>query len=298
MIKKIRRSKKFAIALLILIFISSAFAFFPKKSSLISKTLSKMSPDEHYFLATFMRGLLFSDDFSYLLFGSKPIAAGAFEKTTSFYFSKHCLSPTELKMSKGLEVFKKNQHLFSSKNIIVRLKEGNDASYVLMINKKNLLKILNENINDFKQVLGPKTTVEQLFTQVTQNDHLSDVIKNHEGLLGILLGYGRNNAWLFHEYRNLFNKLNRFEPPMKRDASFEERFNELDQKTDFSSYDPHEYKYILKSPRIPLPHFRVDPNSAETKKLKEQYGKEREEMKKLFAKQNFVEATFRQLMDE
>lgn len=260
-----------------------------------------MSPDERYFLSTFLRGILFSDDFSYLLFGSKPIAAGDVEKPTSFYFSSHCLSPSNLKIGKGFEVFKKNQHLFSSSNIIVHLSEDADYYDLVMINKKNLLKTLEQHINDFKQVLGPEITTEYLFTQITENagiQGLVKVINYHEALLGILLGYGRNNAWLFHQKSTMSRRMNQFEPLLKWDGTLEKKFAEEVQKMTFFSDDPHEYKYTAKSPRLPLPHFMADPNSLETKMLKEQYGKERENMKRLFAKQNYVEATLQKLMGE
>lgn len=257
-----------------------------------------MTPEERYYLSTFLRAVLFSDDFSYLLFGSKPIAAAGFEKSIPFNFSYDGVSALDLKVRKGMEAFKKNQHLFSSSNIIVRLSEDDEYSYLLMINKKNLLKTLKEHINDFKKVLGPETTAESLFARITGKEYLSGVIESHEALLGILLGYGSNNAWLFHQKRTISRRLNELEPPMKKDGSLEEEFAEMAQKLEFFSEDPHEYNYALKSPRIPLPHFMADPNSLETKKLKEQYNKERKDMKKLFAKQSYVEATLQKLMDE
>ena len=194
-------------------------------------------------------------------------------------------------------IFKKNQHLLSSGNIIVRFSEDEEATYVLMINKKNLLKTLKEHISDFKQVLGPDATVESLFTQITDRDYsFVDVIKDHVALVGILLGYGRNNAWQFHRKNTIRHKLREFKPPIKRDGLLEKEFAEIVEKTTSFSEDNHEYKYILKSPRIPLLHFCADPNSVETKSLLEQYEKERREIKRLFAKRNYVEATLEQLM--
>jgi hypothetical protein len=258
-----------------------------------------MSPEDRYYLATFFRILLFSDDFSYLLYGTKPVACADFEKPTSYYFSDVCLSPLSLKASKGLQIFKKNQHLFSSGNIIVRFSEDEEATYVLMINKKNLLNTLKEHINDFKQILGPAATVESLFTQITDRDYsFVDAVKDHDALVGILLGYGRNNAWLFHRKNTLRHKLREFKPPIKRDESLEKEFTEIVKKTTSFTNEAREYKYILKSPRIPLLHFMVDPLSLETKSLLEQYEKERKEMRRLFAKRNYVEATLEQLMDK
>jgi hypothetical protein len=209
-----------------------------------------------------------------------------------------CLSPLRLKTSKGLEIFKKNQHLFSSENIIVRFSEDEEATYVLMINKQNLLKTLKEHIDDFKEVLGSDTTVESLFAQITDNNYsFVDVIKDHDALVGILLGYGRNNAWLFHRKNTIRRKLREFNPPLKREGALEKEFTDVVKKITFFTKEAREYKYILKSPRIPLLHFMADPNSLETKELTQQYEKERREIKRRFAKQNYVEAALEQLMD-
>jgi len=293
----VKWSKKGIIALLFLIVIGSVFALAHKQTLRSSKILSQMSPEERYFLATFLRVILFSDDFSYLLFGSKPIAITNFEKSIPFNFLYDCVSELNFEISQGLGVFKKQQHLFSSGNILVRFDEDADNSYLLMINRKNLLNTLEEHIDDFKQVLGPKITTESLFAQITGKEYLADVIKNHEALLGILLGYGRNNSWLFHQKKTISLRLNGSKPPSKRDNFLEKEFAEIVQKTTFFSEDNHERKYILKNPRIPLLHFMADPNTKETKQLKEQYGKEREEMKNRFSKRSFVEATLEQLME-
>jgi hypothetical protein len=292
--------KKLIIALFLLILIGNAIAFLPRKASRSSfKALGQMSSEERDYLATFLHILLFSDNFAYLLFGSKPIAIAGFEKLSRFTISHDYRSALNLKIIKGFELLKKNQYLFSCSNIIVYFDEDESNLFILMINKKNLLKTLEESIDDFRQVLGSETTVKSLFTRIIGGEeYLADVIKNHEALLGILLGYGRNNAWLFHEYGTICRRLSRFEPPMKGDSLLEKRFNEINQKTGGFSEDFQECKYILKSPYISLPHFMADFNSLETKKLKESYEKERENMKKLFAKQNYVEATLLKLMDE
>lgn len=296
---KFKRSKSITITLLVLIFTGSLLELVPKKKSHSSKVLSQMSHDELHCLGSFLRVLLFSDDFSYLLFGSKPVAATGFEKSPPFRFSRSYLSRSDFEINKGLELFKKNQDFFSSKEIFVRISEDEEDHFVLMINKENLLRTLREHIKDFQQVLGPETTVERLFNQIIENEHLADVIKQHHALLGILLGYGRENAWLFHEKHAITLKMREFEPPLKKDDdALRKLFDEIDQMTTFFSEESHEWKYVLTSPRIHLPHFMADPTGPDTKKLKEQYGKERAAMRKRFSEQGHIEATFQKLMDD
>lgn len=292
--------KKLTTALLAVALAGSAFMIIPRKTSRPLTVYNRMNEEDRYYLATFLRITLFCDDFAYLLFGSKPIAITNFSKSLPFKYTYEFVSKLNFEINKGLEIFKKNQHLFSSSNIIVHLEEDDDYSYLFMINKKNLLKTLNEHIEDFKLVLGPKTTTESLFIQITENigkDAFFKAIGQHEASLGILLGYGRNNAWLFHQKKTLLLKLNTLKPPLKWDSSLEKAFAQIIQKTSSFCQEPPVWRYLLITPRIHLPHFMADPNSLETKKLKERYEKERVDIKKLFAKQDYVEATLQRLTE-
>jgi hypothetical protein len=59
---------------------------------------------------------------------------------------------------KGFEVFKKYLHLFSSRNIVVRLFGNPEEPIIVMVNKENLLNVLNKYKSDFEQVLGLEIT--------------------------------------------------------------------------------------------------------------------------------------------
>ncbi len=298
---KFKRWKGLIIALLILVLTGSAIPFLAREHSRSTRILSQLSDDERHCLSVFLDFTLFYDNFAYLLFGSKPIAITGCQKSTpSFYFSRHFLSSLDVEEKMGFEVFKKMQHLFCSRNVIVHITEDEDNLYLLMINKKNLLRTLQEHIEDFKQVLGAENTVESLFNRITAGkEHLADVLKKHQALLGILLGFGRNNSWLFHEKSTIRTKLKEFAPPKKRDSSLEKELDLMDQNTTAFSENSRESKYILRNPSaIPLPGFMVDPHSLETKQLKERYEKDRQGMKKIFAKQSFVDATLQLLMKE
>jgi hypothetical protein len=299
---KFKRLKKFAMVLLILLLICSTTAFFIRKESRSNRILHHLSDEEKHCLSVFLRITLFSENFAYVLFGNKPIAFTSCEKSApSFSFSDSFLSPLDLEEKKGFEVFKKIQHSFCSKNIIVKITEDDNNLFLLMINKKNLLNMLQKHIDDFKQILGAQTTVESLFSRITTgNEYLADVIDKHEALLGILLGYGRNNSWLFYQKRTLAMKLNEFSPPRKRNNTLEKKLDDIIQNTTAFSNNSREKKYILKNPLVvlPLPGFMVDPHSLETQQLKEIYGKNRQNMKRIFSQQDFVKATLALLMNE
>lgn len=298
---KFKCSKRSIFVLFLTLLITSILFSVPKRTSKISRAMHHMNSDDRHYLTIFLRSVLFSDSFAYLLFGSKPISITNFEKSFPFAFSRHFGAKSDFDINKGLKVFRRHENLFSSENIIVHFSEDAEMIDFLMINKRNLLKTLQEHIDDFKQVLGSEITPESLFTQLTEMNEihdLFDVIDNHAALFGILLGYGRENSWLFHQKSMLFRKMNQFKPPLKQDSSLEEKFAEIDRKGEPFNDIPREGKYILQSPLIPLPQFMAVPTSLETKKLKKKYKREREEIKKIFAKQGLIEGTFEQLMEE
>lgn len=296
-----KRRKKFTIALLILFAGCSTVIFLIREKSRSNLILNQLSDEEQYYLSVFLRISLFSENFAYVLFGEKPIAFTSCEKSLpSFSFSKDFLSQLELEERKGFEVFKKIQHLFSSKNIIVKITEDDDYLFLLMINKANLLSVLQKHIDDFRQVLGSENTVESLYNRMTMgNECLADVIHKHEALLGILLGFGRNNSWLFHQKKAITMKLNELAPPKKRNCSLEQEFDHIAHNMAVFSKNSRERKYILKNPLIvPLPGFMVDPHSLETQQLKERYEKDRQNIIHIISKQGFVDATLSLLMND
>src|ERR1700722_2067729 len=250
--------KKFIVALLIFVVACGAITFLVREKSCGHEVLNELSDEEQHCLSVFLRISLFPENFAYVLFGEKPMAFTSCEKSLpSFSFSRGFLSTLDLEERKGFEVFKKLQHLFSSKNIVVKITENDSHLFLLMINRKNLLNVLRKNIDDFKQVLGPENTVKSLFHRMTSGDeHLADVINQHEALLGILLGYGKHNSWLFHQKRTITMKLNEFAPPKKRNSALEQEYDYIDQnKTGFSD-GSRERKYVLRNPIVvPLPGF-------------------------------------------
>ncbi len=294
------RWKGVLIALLLILLAGSLVPLFVRGRVTDKSVLAELSDDEKHCLSLFLRITLFYENFAYLLFGNKPLAFTSCQKSvSSFLWDSDFLDPIFLEERKGLEVFKKMQPLFLSRNIIVDITEDDHDIYMKMINKKNLLRVLRENIEDFKQVLGAETTVEQLFNRITgRKEYIYDIVKGHQALYGILLGFGKNNSWLFHKKDTIYKKLNAFTPPQIRDDSLQKEFDEIQKNTAGFNDVFDERKYILKNPQpILLPGFMIDPNSVETKQLREMYGKDRQRMKNIFSEQNFVEATLTVLMN-
>ena len=228
-----------------------------------------------------------------------------YSKHTQFDLVCDNISMSNLKIKRGLDVFRKYQQYFSPRKIVVQFYDYPDATGVLMINIKNFFNIFNKYKSDFEQILGREITAEKLLAQITESDDFANALKDHEAIFGILLGYGRTNAWLFHNRSMMMLKLDQFDLSLKKKALLDKQIAEINQRLRLFNINPNSRNSledkdfsIPKKPPIPLPHFMADSNSFETKELKEKYEKDRANMMSVFAKQSILVVTLQQLMGE
>ena len=146
---------------------------------------------------------------------------------------------------------------------------------VKLASKKNLEYVLQANREDFASLQN--LVLKDLF-------HAS--LWSHEGLLGILLGYGRTNAWLFYEHKQ----------PLKPVFSDEltQLFSSKKAVLNFTFGWPHaEMQEVLM-----FPNFMADLNAEETKRLKSDYLQTREKILNYYSGKNFLEATLQLLLTD
>lgn len=68
---------------------------------------------------------------------------------------------------------------------------------IICINRRAFIRAVNDNLNLFRYVLGPNLTAENLLKELVQaKERFYNVLKYDNVLLGILLGYGPENALL------------------------------------------------------------------------------------------------------
>jgi FKBP-type peptidyl-prolyl cis-trans isomerase len=150
-------------------------------------------------LETFFRSILVNSEAGYVLLGEKPVCIEGIISDESFAFlvgTKYHQFSVEL--AEGLKVLKALD--ISDKKVIIH--EYNSLEYgyrhVLFINKDAFEKVVRENLSLFQYVLGPYITPSLLLKELTNSETtFSTVLKNDKVLIGILLGYGTQNA-LFH----------------------------------------------------------------------------------------------------
>lgn len=261
----------------------------PKKSTVPAHTFP-LSQEERAWLQEFFRDLLFKNPGAYTLFGTKPISTSCVYHLTEedkmemeeYYKS---LSKEELskmrkkrydydanyeKWQKIKDRFSIHQYLFGT----FPLPFDDKVEVVLFVNIEETLRTLLKYYEDFRRVLGhdfdPFLTV---FEVENKDSEFWKTVMQHHALQGILLGFGRDNAWFFEwELQNKDEKsrMGKFL------TSLPEKFVE---DSDIKDYSPQDFL---------LPIFTIYGLHPDTQ-LVEKYEKERERIKALCKGRNEVD---------
>jgi len=262
--------------------------FFPFSFFSTSKTrlLKKIPKDDLVFLDFFLRYLFLEEDFIYVLFGDKAMGVSGYfnpHKADGFLVSQNIL-PWNLNVKKGAEIFRKYQHLFSMKNCEMLFVEKEDKTEILFINKKNFSRAFNKHQRDFQAILGPRISNKKLLRQmIDEKDVWISTLHEHEGLLGILLGYGKHNAWMFHRRNELHRALHQFSlsstqlQPSMGFVSIEEELKTINDTLQLFANKQSSPLIFLR-----LPTFMADAEASETKKLKKKYIRQRKRIADIY----------------
>lgn len=234
----------------------------------------------------FFRDLLFDDMGAYVLYGTKPMSMSCLEEPPSeeekskwkaYYASlseeeKANLSVRAKRYDFGANYqrwqgikqrFPIRQYLFGS----FRLDEKTEL--ILFVNIEMTIRILLKYYEDFRRVFGSDFDPLQVVFEVENTDSVfwNKVATQGHALLGILLGYGRDNAWFFEwnmQYRETPSQIGDFV------KSFFSRFYE---DRDILYPDPQHFM---------LPIFRSYGLYPNDQQLFEQYKKEQKQIKALY----------------
>lgn len=192
------------------------------------------------------------------------------------------MTPEQLKIKLGWDTLNKYVRYFPNSRFVLYTSNPNDDEIVVLtlIDKIKFIKTVKQHLEDFQAVLLKQAIAPE---ELSDNGKLRRFLKglNHEGFSGTLLGFGRNNAWLFYKYRGMDLE----EWPMVSPWPDEEIVNleKLNQKD--ISFQPWDLSDLF------YPRFACDPQSEETKQLKQTYREERGEIVKYYEGKDLVEAT-------
>ncbi len=258
-------------------------------------SLKNIPPNEQWVLEYFFRQLLLRDGGAYVLNGTKPAALGDFGppslREVPFFGWRFFRTNSLLK--KGCETWKKYQHLFPHGNYTILCLEDQKSNgcHIALINNKQFICIIEENIEDFRAVLGSKMSASSLLEGLAKKEQtLYQLLQDHSGLLGIILGYGKHNASLFYQRALIENQINTCQFAPKKFDLIEAKFNALNVKLQpVNQTKPSKLLFALS------PAFIFDPHHPETQKLLTQYTRQKKEFTTAYGRGNFLETTLRNL---
>jgi hypothetical protein len=318
------RSKKswvvlsFVLLILCLVFLfleSNIKKTFQKTSSIdVVNTLNTLPKDDRESIDCFFR-CLFRDSFPYVLFGNKPMAIELFLQINPYHASTYSLadfmdlsigiaSPEQIKLFRGWEVWKKYQHLFPSSDFLLFENQGSEYVTIVMINKNSFLNVVEENIVYFREVLGEKISPKILLNNCQrEKDIFRDVLNSHEGLLGILLGYGSHNSKLFSrrgQIRNFLDSrkaslIKRSPLTSKECSKLEAEYHHINERLgSFNESQVMDFNPLL----LMLPSFVADNSHPETQQLRVEYMKQYRNIINRYRDGDFLEITLNQFVNK
>jgi hypothetical protein len=227
----------------------------------IREQLKVLSREEKKDLAYFINQVISFDQFSYTLIGYKPmsIANVIVEDTEDLspFWREAFKTSNQQRLRSGYLVWKKYQSFFSKKNhlFVDYTFLGIGRREIALICPKLCMAVIQEHLPDFQEILGKPYTTEEVFLILTHPEHTEfyKIIDNTR-LIGILLGFGRNNAYFYERYRGGVSRSN-----MTRNQRLAQDTLQM-----FSSQWPLPWRQLS-------PDFICDPVSEETRKLKDHY---------------------------
>jgi hypothetical protein len=231
-------------------------------------------------LLLLMQKLFAEDSFAYTVLGSKPISWITYQKHLPFanwrwfYYS---FSDYNIILGSGWDVWEKYCHLFPSAHLFAEHPRVHPGSVsILIVNEDNFNEAVKNNKQDFEKVLRREIKDgSQLLIEAKNRSLMNEVLEGHQALLGIALGYGRENSWNF------------FEGCKKRipiGCVWGEDDPVIYEDSEISTTDFYLSAYSC-------PSFAGNPNSLESLVLKEDYLQTKKKVLNYYAGKDFLEAT-------
>lgn len=168
--------------------------------------------------------MITGDYFAGTLFGKKPLTFQEFHDNPWNLSSYAMVNPYYyFYLDDSWQTWLKYRELFPSKHFIFTKISSQKGGYefLILINKTAFRDMFNANHDLFEQALGPNVTVEKIFRDFDdQQKGFFQILNNHEGLVGLVLGYGREGSMQVHydwalKLQILRNTLYPLSPPME-----------------------------------------------------------------------------------
>jgi len=247
-------------------------------------------------LDRFFRNLVLFNHFGYTLFGDKPISLKGYFLKVPVGNVLMGQNPVDETIDL-LQVWKKYSSWFPSERFLLFDEPQNNQQMrkIVLINKNYFIEKVDQNISYFQSVLGKNITSQQLLKQLEKSDvRLTEILQNHEGLLGILLGYGKQNSIYYQRRNEILQEQCLDKVPIDLGPSLGFLQEELDFLWKHLKICGNNDSPIV---MIRSVQFAGDPYAPETGLLNEKYRQTQKKISAIYAKGNFLELTLAQFME-
>ncbi len=193
-----------------------------------------MSEEDAAILEVFFRALVADSEGGYVLFNRKPICVNGIllNKSRIVTTPGHKMA---VALYEGLKVwknFESDRHAI----LIRTFSSHDDCQSVILLNKEVFLKTVAENVSIFRYILGPTITPESLLGKtLNEQNNFYHIYKDNKVLIGLILGFGLDNALLVSREENIqlaFDRLCEVPPFQRR----EELIPSLAQECSYSLF--------------------------------------------------------------
>lgn len=236
----------------------------------IKNTFEKASEEERAQLEQFSSDFLAGTVCGYVLYGDKPVGWVNLQAMTSVY-PLTIDYQVSLSVLNGLKMWKKLGLPLSSKNYILHIHEDSKEvfSYLLCINRKAFDEVFHKNELLFKYILGPEITADALLNKITDpREDFCQVIKDDVVLIGILLGFGAENAMYTSRLELILAPSKEDTPSSKIEPSF--GYLSLKEESADILQKIHVASQVLDE-QLPVICFGCDPTKKESQDLVSHY---------------------------
>jgi hypothetical protein len=202
----------------------------PEKSAKLSEVFS-ITDEERGWLREFFHDLLFEEMGAYVLYGTKPMAWSSIEKAyteeeqaqiKAWYDALSDQEKTKYIVREddrydfytNFHKWERIKHRFSIKQYLFGTfparfdSDGPDSLF--FVNIEMALRTLLEYYEDFRRILGfDFDPLQAVFEIENRESKFWNVVIHNDVLLGILLGFGRDNSWFFEWRTQLKEEANK-----------------------------------------------------------------------------------------
>lgn len=282
----------------------------------VVQVLASIDSREKDILKFFFQSLFASGDFAYTLFGNKPMALMDHNLEFAFFEqNKGKLRRKAILELQGWEIWKKHAHRFSITQFYFINKKTKSGFNGALICKKSSQKLINKHSELFKNISEPSTVIETITDRMNNLENDVEFPEHYFQCLGILLGYGHNNAKAYEqdssnrnllaagpfdlkkyssqETENLINQTNLnirnvHLPSKVYSPNIKDLLHQLSSHR--QSYGPIKATHKI-NPLCPIrtPGFMAVSNNPETEEIINDYDSLREKLVKIYHSDKFLE---------